>query len=593
MSLRPIPTKQIRLFESMFMKRYRLNRDYLLSLKSENLLQNHYLEAGLWKTMGQPQGIHWGWEAPTCQFRGHFLGHWLSAAASIYAQTGDLELKGKADWIVSELGRCQEANGGEWVGSIPPKYLDWLAWGKEVLSPHYTIHKTMMGLLDMAVLGGNEQAFEILKCWTNWFIRWVSQFTKEQMDDMLDVETGGMMETWANMYAITGQDEFLELMRKYERRRFFDRLLNEPDALTYQHANTRIPEVHGAARAWEVTGMTCYRQIVEAFWRSAVTERGLFCTGGQTECEQWTPPGKLSSHLGFKNQEHCTIYNMMRLAEYLLRWTGEALYADYWERNLYNGVMAQQNPETGMVSYFLPLKAGGTKTWANPTESFWCCQATLVQAQTMYPSHIFYEDEEGLVICQYIPSEINWQHRGESRQLSLNIDGSPQKEPRLDCLVLKLHIKCQNPADFMIKIRLPWWLKCNARVVSDGKTYPVIITKEGFLCIHQIWVDNEVEIELPKGLHAMPLPDAPDLVAFLDGPVVMAGLCESETVLQVNPNCPESALSPVYNLEWYRWRPHYQTQVQPLGIRFIPIHEIQDERYTVYFHLPSEENNPR
>ena len=49
---------------------------------------------------------------------------------------------------------------------------------------------------------------------------------------------------------------------------------------------------------------------------------------------------------------------MMRLADYLLRWTGDASYDDYWERNLYNGSLAQQHPETGMVTYFLPLRSG-------------------------------------------------------------------------------------------------------------------------------------------------------------------------------------------------------------------------------------------
>jgi DUF1680 family protein len=567
----------------MVARRYRLNRSYMVSLKSENLLQNHYLEAGLWATQGQPEGIHWGWEAPTCQLRGHFLGHWLSAAANIYAHTGDQEIKGKADRIVSELGRCQAENGGEWAGSIPPGYLDWLAKGKEVWAPHYTLHKTLMGLLDMTVLADSEQALEIARRWANWFTRWTKGFTTEQMDDMLDVETGGMMEAWADLYALTGQPEHLELMRKYERRRFFDRLLNEPDALTYQHANTRIPEVHGAARAWEVTGERRYREVVEAFWRSAVTDRGLFCTGGQTECELWTPPMKLASHLGLKNQEHCTVYNMMRLAEYLLRWTGDKSYADYWERNLYNGVMAQQNSSTGMVAYFLPLRAGSVKKWATPTDSFWCCQATLVQAQTLYPGGIFYEDEGGLVICQYIPSRLDWQRNGEKASVTMKMAGSPQQQPQMDRLEINFQVSCSQPAEFPIKVRLPWWLQGQAVVRVNGDVQPLNPSPDGYACISKIWGEDAVDVLLPKGLQAVPLPDAPDIVAFLDGPVVMAGLCEGETVLQADPQQPETALMPVYELEWYRWRPGYRTQVEPHGIRFRPLYEIQDERYTVYF----------
>ncbi|MFN2234912.1 MAG: beta-L-arabinofuranosidase domain-containing protein, partial [Anaerolineales bacterium] len=129
----------------------------MISLKTENLLQNFYLEAGLWQPRNKVDDIHGGWEAPTCQLRGHFLGHWLSAAASISANTGDQEIKGKADYIISELARCQRENGGEWVGSIPEKYLDWVARGKRVWAPHYTLHKTLMGLWDMYETGGNPQ----------------------------------------------------------------------------------------------------------------------------------------------------------------------------------------------------------------------------------------------------------------------------------------------------------------------------------------------------------------------------------------------------------------------------------------------------
>ena len=103
-----------------FYQRAELNRKYVMSLANEHLLQNHYFEAGLWQTRGQPEGIHWGWESPTCQVRGHFLGHWLSAAARIWASTGDFEVKAKADRIVSELDRCQRDNGGR-VGLPDPR----------------------------------------------------------------------------------------------------------------------------------------------------------------------------------------------------------------------------------------------------------------------------------------------------------------------------------------------------------------------------------------------------------------------------------------------------------------------------------------
>ncbi len=146
--------------------------------------------------------------------------------------------------------------------------------GKPVWAPHYTLHKTLMGLWDMYAVGGNAQALEILVKWARWFHRWSGQFSHEQMDQILEAETGGMLEVWANLYGLTGEREHYELIQRYDRRRLFDPLLAGEDVLTNMHMNTTIPEVQGAARAWEVTGEPRWRQIVDAYWRSGVTERG-------------------------------------------------------------------------------------------------------------------------------------------------------------------------------------------------------------------------------------------------------------------------------------------------------------------------------
>jgi DUF1680 family protein len=588
----PVSWDAVALRPGMFQHRFDLNRAYLVGLSSANLLQSYYLEAGLWHPRQKPDGCHWGWESPTCQLRGHFLGHWLSAAAKIYAATGDAEIKGKADRIVSELGRCQCENGGEWAGSIPEHYLDWIARGKKVWAPHYTLHKTLMGLHEMFALAGNEQALEIMVSWARWFHRWTGRFSRAQMDDILDVETGGMLEVWANLYGITGKQEHLDLVQRYDRPRFFDRLLAGEDVLSGRHANTTIPEVHGAARAWEVTGERRWRQIVEAYWRSAVVDRGYFCTGGQTNGEVWTPPGELSAWLGDMNQEHCTVYNMMRLADWLLRWTGDMAYADYWERNLYNGILAQQHPDTGMVTYYLPLQAGAVKKWGTPTEDFWCCHGTLVEAHAVHGRSVYFEDGDGLVVCQHIPSELGWEQSGVGVRITQT---SPTWQP--GSLAVTLTVACAQPVEFTLKVRLPWWLKKEASTSADGGGDPVIAvngrTEPGpfvpasLYSIRRSWTDETVSLTLPKGLSCAPLPDDPTMVAFMDGPVVLAGLCDDERTLRGDKDHPETILRP-HNLHrkpeyWTYGRPEYRTHNQLHNVRFIPLHEVRDERYTVYF----------
>ncbi len=607
--LNNLPYSAVELLPGQLHKKTNRNRKYLMSLDTENLLLNFYIEAGLWSNSQLPENIHGGWESPTCQLRGHFLGHWLSAAARIYAATGDTEVKGKADRIVSELARCQKENGGEWVGSIPEKYLDWISKGKQVWAPQYTLHKTFMGLMDMYKLTGSQQALDVACLWSDWFHRWSGQFTREQFDDILDFETGGMLEIWADLYEITGRKEHYELMQRYYRQRLFDPLLSGVDVLTNMHANTTIPEVLGAARAWEVTGEQRWRDIVDAYWRMAVTDRGTYCTGGQTSGEIWTPPYKMSSRLGDKNQEHCAVYNMMRLAEFLFKWTGDACYADFWERNLYNGIVAQgywegffpngiksPHPSSGLISYFLPLRSGSEKGWGSHTHDFWCCHGSLVQANATHTTGIYFEDASAITVCQYIPSELHWNKDNSSISIRQEINHqcgscSSVNQQNIDImhrpleLVVDFEIRCENPVEFELKFRLPWWLKDAAKIYVNEELQDSIIAPSSFYTLKRVWGRDKVRIELPKSLTVCPLPDRPDVVAFMEGPVVLAGLCDENRVLYGDREHPESILIPDNEREWGNWITSYRTYGQDRNIRFVPLYDIGYDKYSVYFEI--------
>ena len=169
-----------------------------------------------------------------------------------------------------------------------------------------------MGLVDVYKIMKLEKALDIADHLADWFHRWSGEYTREQFDDILDVETGGMLEVWADLLEITGKDKYKDLLNRYYRGRLFDPLLEGKDVLTNMHANTTIPEIMGCARAFEVTGEKKYLDIVKAYWKCAVTDRGIFVTGGQTQGEIWTPKMKFKARLGDKNQEHCTVYNMIR-----------------------------------------------------------------------------------------------------------------------------------------------------------------------------------------------------------------------------------------------------------------------------------------
>lgn len=621
MVFQPFSSREIQLCDSELLRRRNANRGYLMSLKNENLLQNFVHEAGLTVLFqsGEREEMHGGWESPLCQLRGHFLGHWLSAAAMNYAATGDMELKAKADAIVAVLGECQQANGGEWVGSIPEKYLTWIAQGRAIWAPQYTLHKTFMGLLDMYEMAGNEQALSIAVNFAKWFSRWSSGFTREEFDNILDVETGGMLEVFVQLYGITGAPEHKALVDKYYRGRLFDALLRGEDVLTNMHANTTIPEVLGAARAYEVTGEQKWLDIVKAYWNSAVTERGCYVTGGQTCGEIWTPKHEMNARLGDKNQEHCVVYNMMRLAEFLFRWTGESRFADYWERNLYNGIMAQgywdghanatngechDHPMTGLLTYFLPLRGGARKFWASRTQDFFCCHGSLVQANASHTNGMYYYDDDSIAVCQYFDSVLTSEFRGQRFILEQKIDplngtnhtssdsAGTQAINRLtrvyqhdpNKLAVRFRIQTDKELRFTLKLRVPFWLKGEPVVAVNGEPVSVKVDERGFLEVTRDWQDDEVYLELQKGITVCPLPGDDTRIAFLNGPVVLAGLCNEERTLYAQPDQPlETLLEPDNEREWGNWKQTFRSVGQDRGIRFWPLYQIGYDPYSVYF----------
>lgn len=578
----------------IFRRRMDINRSYLLELDSQSLLQNFYLEAGIimpdLQVVPDPEKtkLHWGWESPTCQLRGHFLGHWLSAAARLIASEKDMELKHKLDHIVSELARCQQRNGGEWVGSIPEKYLDWMCSPEYIWSPQYTMHKTVMGLVDACRFAGNEQALEVVSRLADWYLKW----SERMPDGIYKGEQGGMLEEWAELYALTGCEKYKVLIDRYKDNYLFTKLENEPDALTDDHANASIPISHGAARLYEVTNDEMWRRRTELFWQHAVTMRGMYATTGQNAGEFWIPPHKQHTYLCDRDQEFCTVYNMVRTADYLFRWTGDVKYADYIERALYNGFLSQQNQFTGMPAYFLPLGMGSRKKWGSKRHDFWCCHGTMVQSQTLYPELALYKDEAGkaLTVAQYIPVETGTAISGSLVRISLASDMSDHNNQvffaehtssEKSMWSFKLTVVCDKPTEFTMALRIPCWAKDHA-ILCGGE--PVSEKPEdGFVRITRLWSEETVEIRFKNELYEEHLPDAPEVAAILDGPVVLAGLTEQDCGLQGElKDCLAPNTEHLYS--YTPWKQScFITRCQPVNFRFIPLYEVTDEVYTVYY----------
>ncbi|MEQ9825422.1 MAG: beta-L-arabinofuranosidase domain-containing protein [Puniceicoccaceae bacterium] len=582
----PAP-ETVRLLPGLFQERRNLNKQYLQRLSTRNLLQNHLLEAGV-RIDDASEQLHQGWESPHYQLRGHFAGHWLSSAARIAAADSDDILRARVAEVVRSLNHCQSLNGGQWVGSIPEKYFHMLESGQPVWSPQYTLHKTLMGLLDSHRYLQTPQALETLKNGANWFINWSDGLIQRGRGEVVySGECAGMLELWVDLYVQTGDSRYLALASRYAMPDLFASLLDGIDSLSNDHTNASIPWIHGAARLYEITGDATYRQIVETFWEKAVVHRGMFATTGNNAGEFWIPPQQFARFLGSRTQEHCTVYNMIRVASYLLNWTGESQYADYIERAIYNGILAQQHPTTGMVAYFLPTEPGAHKEWGSETHDFWCCHGTLVQAHAMTESWIWGVAANGLALHQFIPSHAILEVNGQSVELEVSLDPSADQSnfvqpDSTSRWVVRVAIRTSSQQPWTLSIRQPEWAIEPGRIEIDGVHQPTLQTSRGYLEV-EIHPDTQfVQVSFPKELRRESLPGDQKRFALLDGPIVLAALSKTEPILETN----FTEVTPQYEHLYVSGRDwecgHYLLQTSSGTLPLIPLYEVTDETYSVY-----------
>jgi len=511
----PFDLKAVRLLDGPFREAMLRDKAYLLSLDPDRLLVAFQLNYGLPST-ARPYG---GWEEPNSEVRGHCLGHYLSACSLMYASTGDEELRARTARIVAGLAKCQESAPGRgfqpgYLAAFPDSFFDRVETGKPVWVPWYTLHKVYAGLLDTYQICGNQQALDILVKAVDWARLRVSHLTEKQMQATLETEHGGMNEVLASLYAATGNPEHLRLARAFEHQRIFDPLARREDRLDGLHANTQIPKIVGAAREYEVTGEGRYRDIAEFFWQRVALRRS-YVIGGHSDREHFFPVTDFAKHLSPETAETCNTYNLLKLTRHLFGWEPGGEIMDFYERALYNHILASQDPDRGMFVYLMSLKPGHFKTYSEPEDSFWCCVGTGMENHAKYGDSIYYHSEDALYVNLFIPSELNWKEHGLVVRQETRFPESDQ---------VRLSVRCREPITGTMKIRYPGWVAGPMTISVNGKSQEIDGLPGSYASISREWQDGDtIDVRLPMGLRCERLPGEEDLVALLYGPIVLAG----------------------------------------------------------------------
>jgi DUF1680 family protein len=600
--VRPFPMTRVRLLPSAFLDAAEWNRGYMNRLAADRLLHSFRLNAGL-PSSAEPLG---GWEvyvAPTQgvrrnsegELRGHFIGHFLSASAQIYASMGDKEAKSKADYMVAELAKCQQKLGASgYLSAFPIEWFDRLDARKPVWAPFYTIHKIMAGMFDMYQLAGNKQALEVLEGMSRWADDWSASKSEEHMQDILNTEYGGMNEVLYNLAAATSNDRWAKAGDRFTKKRFFNPLALRADELTGLHVNTHVPQVIGAARRYEISSDMRFHDVADFFWYEVTTARS-YVTTGTSNGEGWlTQPRMLAAELkrSVATAECCCSYNMLKLARHLYSWSGDSTYFDYYERSLLNMRLGTIQPKTGHTQYYVSLTPGAWKTFNTEDKSFWCCTGSGVEEYSKLNDSIYWRDQDGAFVNLYIASELDWPEQG----FRLRQDTRFPEQP-----TTTLTVTAARPASLAMRLRIPAWTKA-ASVKINGRATDVSPTPGSYLTLNRAWkAGDKIELTMPMHLSVEAMPDDPKTQAFLYGPLVLAGDLGSEGLtdqLTVGPNAPRPQRIPLEIPTFHAAAPDPASWIKPAGppltfrtsgqqkdVTLVPLNTIFDKRYSVYWQV--------
>lgn len=515
----PFEPGDVKLLPGPYRHAMELDAKFLLSLDADRLLSWYRKEAGL---PAKAQNYE-GWESQG--IAGHSLGHYLSACARMSRAADDPQFCERVAHVVAELAECQAANGDGFLGAMPN--------GKQVFSevsrgeirsagfdlngswvPWYNLHKLFAGLIDSHRYCGNEQALQVACGLADWTNNVTAKLTPEQWQQMLACEHGGMNESLAELYALTGNEAYLDLAKKFYHTQVLDPLAAERDELAGKHANTQVPKAIGVERLYQLTGDKRFARIAPFFWRT-VTENHTYANGGNSDSEHFGPPRRLSDRLGHATSETCNTYNMLKLSSALFCRDPQAAYADYMERSLWNHILASQHPETGQVCYYVSLRSGDFKKFMGLLD-FTCCNGSGMENHSRYGDVIyFHSGDRELWVNQFIASEVDWKDAG--------VRVTQETEfPRNDAVRLK--IAADQPNRFALHLRQPPWVDGKLAVMLNGEPVETNASAAGYATIEREWQDGDViEFRLPMGLRSEPMPDRANRVAAFYGPILLAG----------------------------------------------------------------------
>ncbi|QIA07757.1 beta-L-arabinofuranosidase domain-containing protein [Draconibacterium halophilum] len=431
--------------------------------------------------------------------------------------------------------------GTGFISAYPPDQFIMLEHGAKygtdndkVWAPYYTLHKILAGLLDIYEVSGNEKALEIVKGMSDWVAARLNEVPEETLISIWNTyiagEFGGMNEAMARLSRLTNEPRYLETAKLFDNIRVFfgdaghtHGLAKNVDMFRGLHANQHIPQIMGALEIYRDSKEPEYFDIADNFWYKTTGDY-MYSIGGvagarnpaNAECFTAEPATLYENGFSVGGQnETCATYNMLKLSRNLFLYNQQAKLMDYYERGLYNHILASVDKHTPANTYHVPLRAGSVKHFSNAhMDGFTCCNGTAIESNTKLQNSIYFRsaDNKVLYVNLYVPSTLKWTDKNITVKQTTAY-------PKEDHTTLTIN----GSGKFDLNVRVPHWASKGFFVTINGKKQDVNAEPGTYLTISRKWKDGDkVELRMPFHFYLEPVMDQQNVASLFYGPVLLA-----------------------------------------------------------------------
>ena len=525
------------------------------------------------------------------------FGQKLGALARLYLVTKDGRIKAKALRLADGWGECAKASQA---------VID--------VNDTYVYDKLMGGFNDMYEYLGYEPARD--------YMRWITEsgmrrFDRSVSKDGLQIMAANMIEWYTlpeqlyRAYLLTGEEQYRTFAKEWDYPYFWDKLLARDFHIGPRHAYSHVNCLSSAAMAYQVTGEERYLEAIKIAYEEILAHY-TFATGGYGPAECLFPEeeGFLGDslkagwdqdkrHMQYRDfgdeirhrddkwgscEVSCCAWAVFKICNYLLTITGDAKYGDWAEKMLYNGCGGQLpiTPEGKVMYYADYFVNGGFKSVEDGRMhdtgalfEWQCCTGTFPEDVAEYSNMLYYRDEKGLYVSQYLASQVEFTVGDRTCTLE-NTSFYPKEK------TLRFVVSGAEATAFVLQFRVPSWATGKNTVTVNGVPVEAAANPNEWLSLECSWNDGDViEISYEFVLRFESVDEyAPEVAALCYGPLVMVG--DKMAIYEGDMGHPEDWLEPVQKDGYsfgFRTKPGHVKPYGHVTREFVPYYEVPEMKW--------------